>query len=95
MFHWKATAALTALATIVLTGCATGSTESPDAGSSRGERLTLIAVAPPISYDISAGAEFGNRSPFFQASFAIDADTALEMWPTNSYPSLFGFSPAD
>ncbi|MDF2509237.1 MAG: peptide transporter substrate-binding protein, partial [Microbacterium sp.] len=30
-----------------------------------------------------------------QGTFAHDSTTAVEMWPTNSYPSLFGFSPAN
>lgn len=28
-----------------------------------------------------------------QGSYAVDANTSLEMWPVNAYPSIFGFSP--
>ena len=34
-------------------------------------------------------------APFFrvQGTYAVDANTNLEFWPTNAYPSIFGFSP--
>ena len=34
-------------------------------------------------------------APFFrvQGTFATDANTDLEFWPTNAYPSIFDFSP--
>jgi len=34
-------------------------------------------------------------APFYrvQASFAVDENTNVEFWPTNAYPSIFGFSP--
>ncbi|BAJ75003.1 ABC-type dipeptide transport system, periplasmic component [Microbacterium testaceum StLB037] len=72
MFRWKATAALAVAAALVLTGCSGGGSGSEGSGSA--DRLTLTAIASPTSYDIGAGAEYGNRSPFFQAVF----DTLLQ-----------------
>lgn len=75
MFRLKATAAVLAVAALALTGCAGGA--QPDAGSSgsgRADRLTLISILAPTSYDIAQGAEYGNRSPFFEAVF----DTVLK-----------------
>lgn len=71
MFRWKATAALAVAAALTLTGCAGDNTGGGDGG---GAQLTLGAIAAPTSYDIGAGAEYGNRSPFFQAVF----DTILQ-----------------
>ncbi|MFT3797427.1 ABC transporter substrate-binding protein [Microbacterium sp.] len=77
MFRWKATAALAVVAALALTGCA-GGDDSGDSssGESSGhaDRLTLISLFAPTSYDIGSGAEYGNRSPFFQAVF----DTLLQ-----------------
>jgi peptide/nickel transport system substrate-binding protein len=72
MFRWKATAAVAIVAALALTGCAGGG--EGGSGSGAGDRLTLSAIAAPTSYDIGAGAEYGNRSPFFQAVF----DTLLQ-----------------
>ncbi len=72
MFRWKATAALAVAAALVLTGCSGGGSGSDGSGSA--DRLTLTAIIGPTSYDIGAGAEYGNRSPFFQAVF----DTLLQ-----------------
>ncbi len=72
MFRWKATAALAVAAALTLTGCAGDNTGSGTGGE--GAQLTLGAIAAPTSYDIGAGAEYGNRSPFFQAVF----DTILQ-----------------
>jgi peptide/nickel transport system substrate-binding protein len=75
MFRWKATAATIAIAAIALTGCAGGGDGgSGSSDSGRADRLTLTAIVAPTSYDIGAGAEYGNRSPFFQAVF----DTLLQ-----------------
>ncbi|MDN3496822.1 ABC transporter substrate-binding protein [Planococcus sp. APC 4015] len=76
MFRWKATAALTAIAALALTGCAGGAGDDTSGGgdSGRADRLTLTAIIGPTSYDIGSGAEYGNRSPFFQAVF----DTLLQ-----------------
>lgn len=75
MFRWKATAALTVIAALALTGCAGGGGDTSDGGESgSADRLTLTAIAAPTSYDIGQGAEYGNRSPFFQAVF----DTLLQ-----------------
>lgn len=63
MFRWKATAAITVAAALALTGC-TG-TDSPSEGSST---LTLGALLAPTTFD-AAGAEWGNRSPFYQAVY--------------------------
>ena len=72
MFRWKATAALAVAAALTLTGCAGDNTGG--GGDGGGAQLTLGAIAAPTSYDIGAGAEYGNRSPFFQAVF----DTILQ-----------------
>ena len=34
-------------------------------------------------------------APFFrvQGSFATDANTTVDFWPTNAYPSIFSFAP--
>ncbi|WP_347976921.1 ABC transporter substrate-binding protein [Microbacterium sp. ProA8] len=74
MFRWKATAATIAIAAIALTGCAGGGDDSGTSDSGRADRLTLTAIIGPTSYDIGQGAEYGNRSPFFQAVF----DTLLQ-----------------
>lgn len=78
MFRLKATAALAIAAALVLTGCAGGtgdtSGDGDGEGTGRGDRLTLISIAAPTSYDIGQGAEYGNRSQFFQAVF----DTLLQ-----------------
>ena len=74
MFRWKATAATIAIAAIALTGCAGGGDDSGTSDSGRADRLTLTAIIGPTSYDIGQGAEYGNRSPFFQAVF----DTMLQ-----------------
>lgn len=71
MFRWKATAALAVAAALTLTGCAANDAGGGDGG---GAQLTLGAIVAPTSYDIGAGAEYGNRSPFFQAVF----DTLLQ-----------------
>ncbi|WES63068.1 ABC transporter substrate-binding protein [Microbacter sp. GSS18] len=69
MFRWKATAALTAIAALALTGCAGGGESDGGTDSGRADRLTLTAIVGPTSYDIGQGAEWGNRSAFFQAVF--------------------------
>ncbi|MBW9109101.1 peptide ABC transporter substrate-binding protein [Microbacterium trichothecenolyticum] len=75
MFRWKATAATIAIAALALTGCAgAGDDGSGGSDSGRADRLTLTAIVAPTSYDIGQGAEYGNRSPFFQAVF----DTVLQ-----------------
>ncbi len=73
MFRLKATAALAVITALALAGCAGGATEATGE-SGRGDRLTLVAIAAPTSYDIGQGAEYGNRSPYFQAVF----DTLLQ-----------------
>ncbi|QLD13242.1 peptide ABC transporter substrate-binding protein [Microbacterium oleivorans] len=83
MFRWKATAALTVVAALALAGCASGDTGSGGGDSGRADRLTLTAIAAPTSYDIGQGAEWGNRSPFFQAVFdtLLSKDSAGETQP--------------
>jgi peptide/nickel transport system substrate-binding protein len=75
MFRWKATAAALAIAALALTGCAA----SGDAGSTGGSgsgTLTLGAIIAPTTLD-PAGAEWGNRAPFYQTVF----DTLLLATP--------------
>ncbi|WP_240741299.1 ABC transporter substrate-binding protein [Microbacterium oleivorans] len=69
MFRWKATAAVAVVAALALTGCAGGDTTSSTGEGGKADRLTLISIAAPTSYDIGAGAEWGNRSEFFEAVF--------------------------
>ncbi|SBS72294.1 ABC transporter substrate-binding protein [uncultured Microbacterium sp.] len=88
MFRLKATAALAIAAALVLTGCAGGtgdtSGDGDGEGTGRGDRLTLISILAPTSYDVGQGAEYGNRSPFFQAVFDTllqkDASGELQPW---------------
>lgn len=84
MFRWKATAAALAIAALALTGCAGGQGDTGGGDSGRGDRLTLTAIAAPTSYDIGQGAEYGNRSPFFQAVFDTllqkNGDGEIEPW---------------
>jgi ABC-type dipeptide transport system, periplasmic component len=82
MFRWKATAAALAVTVLALTGCA-GGDDSNGGDSGRADRLTLTAIIGPTSYDIGAGAEYGNRSPFFQAVYdtLLQKDGAGEIEP--------------
>ncbi|MFB7894536.1 ABC transporter substrate-binding protein [Microbacterium sp. NPDC056044] len=85
MFRWKATAATIAIAALALTGCAgAGDDGSGASDSGRADRLTLTAIIGPTSYDIGQGAEYGNRSPFFQAVFDTllqkNSDGEIEPW---------------
>ncbi|HWV49744.1 MAG TPA: ABC transporter substrate-binding protein [Microbacterium sp.] len=75
MFRWKATAATIAIAALALTGCAAGTEDTGD-GAQGGGTLTLGAITPPTTFD-PAGAEWGNRAPFYQAVF----DTLLLATP--------------
>ncbi|MDT0181758.1 ABC transporter substrate-binding protein [Microbacterium sp. ARD31] len=77
MFRWKATAAALAITALALTGCAGGGTDSGNGGgSASGGTLTLGAIIEPLTLD-PAGAEWGNRSPFYQAMY----DTLLLATP--------------
>ena len=84
MFRWKATAATIAIAALALTGCAAGGDDGASGDSGRADRLTLTAIVAPTSYDIGQGAEYGNRSPFFQAVFDTllqkNAEGEIEPW---------------
>lgn len=75
MFRWKATAATIAIAALALTGCAAGG-DSGSGDGSGGDTLTLGAILAPTTLD-PAGAEWGNRAPFYQAVF----DTLLLATP--------------
>ncbi|MFT4214307.1 MAG: ABC transporter substrate-binding protein [Microbacterium sp.] len=85
MFRWKATAAVLAAAALALTGCAgdDGTSDSGSSDSGRADRLTLISIASPTSYDIGAGAEWGNRSEYFEAVFdtLLRQDSSGELQP--------------
>ncbi|MFJ6653407.1 ABC transporter substrate-binding protein [Microbacterium sp. NPDC091313] len=87
MFRWKATAALAVAAAVVLTGCAGGG--GSEGGSGSADRLTLISIASPTSYDIGAGAEYGNRSAFFEAVFDTllqkDSSGEIQPWLATKY----------
>lgn len=71
MFRIRTVAALAAVAALALTGCSAGGDPSGDGDGdgARGDELTLISLGGPTSYDIGAGAEWGTRSPFFQAVY--------------------------
>lgn len=83
MFRWKATAAVAVVAALALTGCAGGETETTGSDGGRADRLTLISIVAPTSYDIGAGAEWGNRSEFFEAVFdtLLRKDASGEIQP--------------
>lgn len=85
MFRWKATAAVAVIAALALTGCAGGDTPTDGNGGdgSRADRLTLISIAAPTSYNIAEGAEWGNRSEFFEAVFdtLLTKDASGEIQP--------------
>lgn len=83
MFRLKATAALAAIAALALAGCSSGGETSGGGNGGDGERLTLISIASPTSYDIGSGAEWGNRSPFFEAVYdtLLRTDSEGELQP--------------
>ncbi|GAA2973909.1 peptide/nickel transport system substrate-binding protein [Microbacterium terrae] len=64
-----ATAAFAATAALVLTGCSGGEPATDSEDGARGERLTLISISSPTSFDIGAGAEWGTRSAYFEAVY--------------------------
>jgi peptide/nickel transport system substrate-binding protein len=78
MFRWKSTAAVAALAALVLTGCAAGGSSEPtgDGGSGEGDKLTLVGTLSPTSMD-AAVSSWGNAAPFYQAVY----DTLLLATP--------------
>jgi peptide/nickel transport system substrate-binding protein len=76
MSRWKATAATLVVATLALAGCSGGGTDSGGGDSGRAAKLTLGAIIEPLTLDPS-GAEWGNRSPFYQAMY----DTLLVATP--------------
>ncbi|MCK6079141.1 peptide ABC transporter substrate-binding protein [Microbacterium sp. EYE_5] len=83
MFRWKATAAVAVVAALALAGCAGGETPGTGGEGGKADRLTLISIAAPTSYDIGAGAEWGNRSEFFEAVFdtLLRKDSSGEIQP--------------
>ncbi|GAA3909029.1 ABC transporter substrate-binding protein [Microbacterium invictum] len=85
MFRLKATAAVAAIAVLALTGCSGGGDVTPDEGdTTRAEQLSLSSFVAPTSFDIGEGADYGNRSPFFQAVFDTllqkNGDGEIEAW---------------
>ncbi|MBA8815183.1 peptide/nickel transport system substrate-binding protein [Microbacterium halimionae] len=76
MFRWKATAAVLAIAALTLSGCASSGSDSSNGDGAKGETLTLGAITEPLTLD-PAGAEWGNRSPYYQAMY----DTLLRATP--------------
>ncbi|MGC5170542.1 ABC transporter substrate-binding protein [Microbacterium sp. DT81.1] len=77
MIRWKSAAAAAAIAVttaLVATGCAGGG--STGGSGEGGESLTLGAIFAPATFD-PAGAEWGNRAPYYQAVF----DTLLLATP--------------
>jgi len=78
MIRWKKAAAAAAIAVttaLAVTACAGGGTDG-GGGEGSGGTLTLGALFAPTTYDPS-GAEWGNRSPYYQAVF----DTLLLATP--------------
>jgi peptide/nickel transport system substrate-binding protein len=73
MFRWRtAAAAAVAVVAITLAGCSAQKSDSQDGGGT----LTLGAIIAPSTLD-PAGAEWGNRAPFYQTVF----DTLLLATP--------------
>jgi peptide/nickel transport system substrate-binding protein len=85
MIRWKKAAAAAAIAVttaLVATSCAGGGSEGGGSGDGGGS-LTLGAIIAPTTYDPS-GAEWGNRSPYYQAVFdtllLATPDGTIEPW---------------
>ena len=79
MIRWKkaaAAAAIAVTAALAVTSCAGGGTDGGGGEGGSGGTLTLGALFAPTTYDPS-GAEWGNRSPYYQAVF----DTLLLATP--------------
>jgi peptide/nickel transport system substrate-binding protein len=79
MIRWKkaaAAAAIAVTAALAVTSCAGGGTDGGGGEGGSGGTLTLGAIFAPVTYD-PAGAEWGNRSPYYQAVF----DTLLLATP--------------
>ena len=79
MIRWKKAAAAAAIAVttaLAVTSCAGGGTDGGGGEGGSGGTLTLGALFAPTTYDPS-GAEWGNRSPYYQAVF----DTLLLATP--------------
>ena len=90
MIRWKATVAIAAIAALALTGCAGDGGDTSQGGEGgRADKLTLVAIASPTSYDIGQGAEWGNRSAFFEAVFDtvlhINSEGEVEPWLAESW----------
>ncbi|MET0887150.1 MAG: ABC transporter substrate-binding protein [Mycetocola sp.] len=83
MIRWKkaaAAAAIAVTAALALSSCAGGGTDGGGGeGGASGGTLTLGAILAPTTFD-PAGAQWGNRSPFYQAVF----DTLLLAAPDGS-----------
>ncbi|WP_456285355.1 ABC transporter substrate-binding protein [Microbacterium sp. JZ70] len=79
MIRWKAAAATLAVSALALTAC---SGNGGGAGGETDTSLTLGAIAPPVTLD-PAGAEWGNRAPYYQAVYdtLLYADTEGEIQP--------------
>ncbi|GAA1969680.1 ABC transporter substrate-binding protein [Microbacterium deminutum] len=84
MIRWKKVAAAAAIAVttaLAVTACAGGSGGGGASGS--GGTLTLGAIAAPTTFD-PAGAEWGNRAPYYQAVFdtllLATPDGTIEPW---------------
>ncbi|GAA4768582.1 ABC transporter substrate-binding protein [Microbacterium gilvum] len=80
MIRWKAAAATLAVSALALTACSGGSTGGGTGGGDTS--LTLGAITAPTTLD-PAGAEWGNRAPYYQAVFdtLLYADTEGEIQP--------------
>ncbi|MET0780641.1 MAG: ABC transporter substrate-binding protein [Microbacterium sp.] len=79
MIRWKKAAAAAAIAVttaLAVTSCAGGGSDGGGGGEGGGGTLTLGAILAPTTFD-PAGAEWGNRAPFYQAVF----DTLLLATP--------------
>ena len=79
MIRWKkaaAAAAIAATAALALSSCAGAGSDGGGGGEGGGGSLTIGAIVAPTTYDPS-GAEWGNRSPYYQAVF----DTLLLATP--------------
>ncbi|MEV7608586.1 ABC transporter substrate-binding protein [Microbacterium sp. NPDC089320] len=83
MFRRISTAAALLVTTaLVATACST--TPGPDdEHGGRADRLTLVSISAPVSYDIGLGAETGTRSQYFEAVFdtLLQQDAAGDIGP--------------
>ncbi|WP_156761210.1 ABC transporter substrate-binding protein [Microbacterium karelineae] len=82
MIRWKTAAATLIASALVLTACSGGQDEQGGSAGGGDSSLTIGAITPPVTLD-SAGAEWGNRAPYYQAVYdtLLYADVNGEIQP--------------